>query len=91
MKISDMHWRQVEEYLRATTRCVLPFGSSSSTRSSRFASMPSWRTRGGGGRRSRSACRSSPECPSASRPISPPFRQRHLRVETLLAVARDLI
>jgi creatinine amidohydrolase len=27
MKISDMHWRQVEAYLRQDDRCVLPFGS----------------------------------------------------------------
>ena len=27
MKISDMNWRQVEEYLRRDDRCVLPFGS----------------------------------------------------------------
>ncbi len=27
MRISDMHWKQVEEYLEADNRCVLPIGS----------------------------------------------------------------
>ena len=27
MRISDMHWKQVEEYLEADNRCILPIGS----------------------------------------------------------------
>ena len=76
MKITEMNWPQVEEYLKSDDRAVVPLGC---TEQHAFLSLSVdsiLAERSRSNRRNRSAFRCFPFLPTASRPISWPIPAR---------------
>ena len=93
MKINDMNWMQVEDYLKRDDRAVLPIGSTEQhARPQPRWSTASWPSASRWRRPSRWACRSSRRCSYGITPYFMAFPGTvSLRVETLLRVVRDVL